>query len=307
MADLRIVDAPEIPTENITGEEKLPTGGNGNYSISLDSLAEYTKTKKDLADNTSVDNKVNGVRQELDAHIEEILANWKHNLHEYLNKNSLQLQEAKSEQNASNSKLSQGIVYKSVILMPYYQLTDIALNGFSKERLARIDDLMTHAKKFRKSLAVSARLPGFKRQIDEIQEDGNEQDLSLTGHLNKESFSHWLIVRRMLTTYNWLSTRVGDDAVPSTGFVHGVVIDRLQGEQPEVLGFDTLVPLRQRRFKELFGINWERVYYLDSPHPDDIAVFVDLESFEYDLKRKCDLAAKNLLDVPEEPIYEVIS
>lgn len=73
MADLRIVDAPEIPTEDITGEEKLPTGGSGNYSISLDSLADYTKTKKDLADNTSVDNKVNGVRQELDAHIEDFL------------------------------------------------------------------------------------------------------------------------------------------------------------------------------------------------------------------------------------------
>ena len=73
MADLRIVDAPEIPTENITGEEKLPTGGSGNYSISLDSLADYTKTKKDLVDNITVDNKVNGVRQELDAHIEDLL------------------------------------------------------------------------------------------------------------------------------------------------------------------------------------------------------------------------------------------
>ena len=73
MADLRIVDAPEIPTENITGEEKLPTGGSGNYSISLDSLADYTKTKKDLVDNTSVDTKVNGVRQELTTHIEDLL------------------------------------------------------------------------------------------------------------------------------------------------------------------------------------------------------------------------------------------
>ena len=73
MADLRIIDAPEIPTNNITGQEKLPTGGNGNYSISLDSLADYTKTKKDLADNTSVDNKVNGVRQELNTHIEDLL------------------------------------------------------------------------------------------------------------------------------------------------------------------------------------------------------------------------------------------
>ena len=73
MADLRIVDAPEIPTENITGEEKLPTGGSGNYSISLDSLADYTKTKKDLVDNTSVDTKVNGVRQELNTHIGDLL------------------------------------------------------------------------------------------------------------------------------------------------------------------------------------------------------------------------------------------
>ena len=73
MADLRIVDAPEIPTENITGEEKLPTGGSGNYSISLDSLADYTKTKKDLAGNSSVDSKVGGVRQELNTHIEDLL------------------------------------------------------------------------------------------------------------------------------------------------------------------------------------------------------------------------------------------
>ena len=73
MADLRIVDAPEIPTNSITGQEKLPTGGSGNYSITLDSVADYTKTKKDLADNASVNNKVNGVRQELDAHIEDLL------------------------------------------------------------------------------------------------------------------------------------------------------------------------------------------------------------------------------------------
>lgn len=72
MADLRIVDAPEIPTENITGEEKIPTGGSGNYSITLDSLADYTKTKKDLADNTTVDNKVNDVRQELNTHTQDL-------------------------------------------------------------------------------------------------------------------------------------------------------------------------------------------------------------------------------------------
>lgn len=73
MVDLRIVDAPSKPTEDITGEEKLPTGGSGNYSVTLDSVADFTAVKKDLADNSSVNSKVNGVRQELDAHIEDLI------------------------------------------------------------------------------------------------------------------------------------------------------------------------------------------------------------------------------------------
>ena len=73
MADLRIIDAPEIPTNNITGKEKIPTGGSGNYSITLDSVSDYTKTKKDLADKTYVDGKVSGVREELNTHIEDLL------------------------------------------------------------------------------------------------------------------------------------------------------------------------------------------------------------------------------------------
>ena len=73
MADLRIVDAPEIPTNSITGQEKLPTGGSGNYSITLDSVSDYTKTKKDLVNTTTVDGKVNGVRQELNTHVEDLL------------------------------------------------------------------------------------------------------------------------------------------------------------------------------------------------------------------------------------------
>lgn len=72
MVDLRIVDAPSKPTEDITGEEKLPTGGSGNYSVTLDSVADFTAVKKDLADNQSVNSKVNGVRQELAAHIEDL-------------------------------------------------------------------------------------------------------------------------------------------------------------------------------------------------------------------------------------------
>ena len=68
MSDLRIIDAPEIPTEEITGSEKLPTGGNGNYSISLDSIANHTKTSLDLASQTDVQTSSNGVKAQLDQH-----------------------------------------------------------------------------------------------------------------------------------------------------------------------------------------------------------------------------------------------
>ena len=106
----------------------------------------------------------------------------------------------------------------------------------------------------------------------------------------------WLIIRRMLTRYNWLSTRVGDDAVPSSGLVHGVIIDRSFNEQNEVIGFDALVPFRQRRLKELLGNHWEQNYFTDSPHPNDVAVFVDHEHFEKDFNRKIELNKKGLLD-----------
>lgn len=73
MADLRITDAPEKNQEELTGEEKVPTGGTGNFSVSLDSIAGFTKTKEGLADNASVDGKVNGVRQILDNHIDDLI------------------------------------------------------------------------------------------------------------------------------------------------------------------------------------------------------------------------------------------
>ncbi|MEG0407500.1 MAG: hypothetical protein RR623_01380 [Bacilli bacterium] len=68
MSDLRIIDAPEIPTEEITGSEKLPTGGNGNYSISLGSIANHTKKSLDLANKTDVQTSSNGVKAQLDQH-----------------------------------------------------------------------------------------------------------------------------------------------------------------------------------------------------------------------------------------------
>lgn len=62
-----------LPIKAPIGSMKIPTGGFGDYSITLDSVADYTKNKEDLADNVSVDVKVGDVRQELNTHIEDLL------------------------------------------------------------------------------------------------------------------------------------------------------------------------------------------------------------------------------------------
>jgi hypothetical protein len=87
----------------------------------------------------------------------------------------------------------------------------------------------------------------------------------------KALIENWRIVRRMLTRYNWLSTRVGDDAVPLAGLISGVVCE--EGKKEERLS--ALVPLRQRRFAELFGRAWEHLYYAQNPNPEDVEIFVD--------------------------------
>lgn len=41
MADLRIADAPEIALENITGNEKVPTGGYGNSAVTITNIGAW--------------------------------------------------------------------------------------------------------------------------------------------------------------------------------------------------------------------------------------------------------------------------
>lgn len=55
MADLRIVDAPVLLKEMITGDVKMPTGGLGNYAIRLGDLVWYIVTKEQLTNKSYVD------------------------------------------------------------------------------------------------------------------------------------------------------------------------------------------------------------------------------------------------------------
>lgn len=66
MADLRIVDAPLLST--VKGTEKIPTGGEGNFSVSVDQVADFAKLKWFLATEEYVDNAVGNVQADLNLH-----------------------------------------------------------------------------------------------------------------------------------------------------------------------------------------------------------------------------------------------
>lgn len=66
MADLRIVDAPLLST--VKGTEKIPTGGEGNFSVSVNQVADFAKLKWVLATEGYVDNAVGNVQSDLNLH-----------------------------------------------------------------------------------------------------------------------------------------------------------------------------------------------------------------------------------------------
>ena len=225
---------------------------------------------------------------ELDAHIEEVSLNWRKNFSKSLKK-TLANEETKNP--VPNNLFWKGLVYKSVVLMPLNKLLEIVLRGIDKHKINRISELIKLSGNYQANISISARLPGFKREADEAINNENNQseilsEISKNSKNGEQLVKRWLIIRRMLTRYNWLSTRVGDDAVPVDGLVKGILVDRKADEMPEVIGLDALVPLRHRRFKELFGSKWEKTFYADSPSQTDISTYVTAEKFEEKLKKK---------------------
>lgn len=223
---------------------------------------------------------------ELDAQMEEISINWRLGF-------SARLRQEKSS--GSDNAYWKGLVYKSVVLMPLDQLVKIALRGIHDERKQRILKLLALTRKYQTRISISARLPGFKRQAMEAEASGEDSEkivqALLASSTERNFVDYWRIVRRMLTRYNWLSTRVGDDAVPLVGLVQALLLS----EDEPAVGFNALVPLRQRRFAELFGRHWESEYYAESPRQEDVDIFVDSDMFQEAVKKtaKSEEASKN--------------
>ncbi len=214
---------------------------------------------------------------ELDGHLEEIHVNWRAGFANRLRQEI----EAKEgyEQPHPADRYWKGIAYKSVVLMSVRILVDIALRGVHEERKQRINTLLYLTRKHQSRIISGARLPGLKRQAMEAEKYGDDADgisLPWQEHAENEKLTeNWRIVRRMLSRYNWLSTRVGDEAVPLVGLISGILRAENHDGSSNLVGLDGLVPLRQRRFVELFGRAWESIYYSNNPDPEDLDVYTD--------------------------------
>lgn len=237
---------------------------------------------------------------ELDAHLHEIHHSWQCSI----KKSLLNLKENPENKNSATKHQieNKGLVYKSVVLLPLERTANLALKGLGSYRFSRILNLMEDTRVFQTTISVSARLPGLRRQAletwqDRLSQDGIASYLELQSPKNwEEILKMWVIIRRMLTKYNWLSTRVGDDAVPQDGLVQGVVIDRLSTKERPIIKLEALVPLRQRRFTEIFGSNWENSLYYDNPHPNDIRISVSPATYKKNLSEASLEAKKRNLE-----------
>lgn len=71
MSDLKIIDAPEIAYEDVQGGLRMPTGGFGNYTISLTTISDWLLNYNGYALKTYVDSKVKVVDDNLTAHVND--------------------------------------------------------------------------------------------------------------------------------------------------------------------------------------------------------------------------------------------
>lgn len=215
---------------------------------------------------------------ELDAHLEEIHTDWRKNLSDKLKA----LNANQQDKLKGLPALWKGVPCKSVVLMPLHSVISISLEFIENTRIDRITELMHHAAKFSDIVSISARLPGFKRQIGadliSIDQCGEVAKKIAKEKDGQRLMQRWLIVQRMLTRYNWLSTRVGDDAVPNDGLVQVLFLAEKSGNK-NAKYIEAAVPIRIRRFKESFGPRWENTFYSDAPHPNQIDAYVDPKEF----------------------------
>jgi len=231
---------------------------------------------------------------ELDAHLEELYLNLKSRLAERVTARD-------PKEDYSEAFLWQGVVSKSVVLMPLKSLIEVCFYQVEAAQRNRIIELMKTTKEMLVNLSISSRLPGFKRQAIEAAKLGDdyEETLGKFGSSGEKLLSQWLVLRRMLTRYNWLSTRVGDNPVPPEGFVRTILLDRSKKGEDAIITVGNSIPLRQRRFKELIGETFEKDFYHCRIYRKDIFPYSTDGEFEKGLEKFKQMAAQGKIHKPD--------
>lgn len=196
-------------------------------------------------------------------------------LDSYLEELHNSFREKISSEETNSENCLNGTPYKSVVLIPLEKLIDFSFKNIDGKRLRKITELLEETREIQENLSISARLPGFKRQALEAAKCKTKVGEILAEINSKKGgeklIERWTILRRTLTRYNWLSTRVGDEGVPEDGLIQSSISGELHG---------TLVPLRQRRFEELLGSDWEEEYFPQRVNPRDVRVFKSPSEFK---------------------------
>lgn len=188
-----------------------------------------------------------------------------------------------------------GFSHGGVILFPLHKLLELSLGAVSQERFALIKQLMDEIRSHKLQPPVTTRLPGLSKQWEQIKKemplDNGSSSLLSKQENGSDLLLRWSMVRQALVRSNWLSTRIGDDAVPDDGLVQAIVyqVNRLghsdgDASKQQIAGaFSALVPLRRRRFRELSGDVGMQLLYSGLPENEAIGVFRDAAEFSRNL------------------------
>lgn len=218
---------------------------------------------------------------ELHAYLEEIYSSWRDNFIPSICKNTGEGQE-------NNSKFATfGLIYKSVVLVPLAKIVEALSPSLEDEVVeSRVSQLISNTKHIRGVYASSSRLPGFGNKVVQLQESKIDHSAELESWGPEVNKQRWLIAKEFLTKYNWLSTRIGDNAVPENGIVYALNIHSTLNGGQTVEGLSSVVPLRQRRFKEIFGPQWEKMLFPNSSETHRVEVHLNPTDYQMSLEKK---------------------
>ncbi|MBP9838775.1 MAG: hypothetical protein KBC84_08675, partial [Proteobacteria bacterium] len=161
-----------------------------------------------------------------------------------------------------------GLPYRSLTLVAIDLITECSFINIDEERINRIIQLLNEDEEFK----------NFEKFL--VSSKGK----------NRLEIQKQIITFAMLKKHNWAANKIGDFYLPQERVIKSIVVGQdTSTSRSLVFGFESLVPLRQSKFQEYFGIDWKEKYFPQAPHHHSVKIFVDQESYQNNLNLEVDL------------------